>query len=60
MKIKKFISFFPNGICTKVNVIAHLEFELVHCDVADNHASHYATRSPLMSIFINPLIVRGI
>ena len=28
---------FPKGICLKVNVIAWLEFELIHYDVAIQH-----------------------
>ena len=35
----------PKGICSKVNVIALLDFELAYYDVTVQHISHYATES---------------
>ena len=34
---------FPNGICTKVNVIARLEYELAYYDSAVNRFNHHIT-----------------
>ena len=40
----KGVHTFPEGICPKVNVIARLEYELVHC------FNHYTTRTPPLYI----------
>ena len=37
---------FPKGISLKVNVIARLMFEPAYYDVAVQHISHYAVRTP--------------
>ncbi len=42
----KGVHTFPNGICSKVNVIARLEYELAYYDSAVHRFNHYATRTP--------------
>ena len=44
--IFKGVHTFPKGICPKVNVIARLDFELVHDDSAVQRFNHYTTRTP--------------
>ena len=36
---------FPKGICSKVNVIARLEYELADYDSAVHRFNHYTTRT---------------
>ena len=36
--------YLSKGICSKVNVIARMEFELAYFETAVHHFSHYATR----------------
>ena len=36
---------FPKGICLKVNVIAHLEYELAYYDSVAHRFNHYTTRT---------------
>ena len=50
-EIRRFIPF-PKVISLKVNIIAQLEFELTNYDVAVQHISHYAMRTPLFSFVI--------
>ena len=38
----KGVRTFPEGISTKVNVIARLEFEFTYFEVATQHFTHYA------------------
>ena len=40
---------FPKGICTKGNVIARLEFELVDYEFIVQHVNHYATSTTFVS-----------
>ena len=37
---------FPKDICTKVNVIRRVEFDLVYYDSAVQRVNHYTTRTP--------------
>ena len=37
---------YPEGIISKVNAIARLEFEYAYYEVAVQHVSHYATKIP--------------
>ena len=47
----KEVHTFPRGICTKVNLIAQLEFQLVYFKVAAKHFSHYAIgTSPIYNL----------
>ena len=39
-------SYFSQGICLKVNVIARLELELTYYDSAVQHFNDYTTRTP--------------
>ena len=41
----KGVHTFPKGICSKVNVIAQLEFELASYDSAVHRFNHYTTRT---------------
>ena len=41
----KGVHTFPKGICSKVNVIARLEFELAFYDSAVQRFNHYTTRT---------------
>ena len=43
------VHIFPRDICPKVNVIAQVEFELVYCNIAVLHVSHYVTETPQSS-----------
>ena len=40
------VPIFSNGIIPKVNIIAWLEFELTHYDVADHHISQNTMGTP--------------
>ena len=42
----KGVHTFPQGICTKVNVIARLEYELAYYDSAVHYFNYYTTRTP--------------
>ena len=41
----KEVHTFPNGICTKVEIIVLLEFEVAYFEAAVLHFSHYTTRT---------------
>ena len=41
-----FMLSFPEGICSKVNFTAGVEFELANYDLAVQYFSHYATEIP--------------
>ena len=43
---------FPTGICPKVNIIASLEFEHTHYDVAVKHVCDYAIETSLEELEI--------
>ena len=40
------VNTFPKGICTKVNVIARLEYELTYYDPTVQRFNHYSMRTP--------------
>ena len=42
----KEVHTFPKSICSKVNVIAQLEYELAYYDSAVHRFNHYTTRTP--------------
>ena len=48
----KKIHTFLKSICSKVNVLVQLEFELIYYDSAVQHFNHYTTRTPLISCTI--------
>ena len=43
----KGVRTFPEGICSKVNVIAQLEYELAYYNSAVHRFNHYTTRQSL-------------
>ena len=47
----KGVHTFPKGICSKVNVIAWLEFELAYYDSAAQRFYNYTTRTPSLISF---------
>ena len=50
-KIREFIPF-PKGICSKLNIIARLDFELAYLEARVQHFSHYVQRiPPLVELF---------
>ena len=46
----KGVHAFPKGICSKVNEIARLEYELAYNDSAVHRFNHYTTRTPSLSL----------
>ena len=40
------------GISSKVNIIAQLEFELAYYDIEIQHVIHYATGNPYLTLVI--------
>ena len=50
---------FPKSICSKVNVIARLEFELAYYDFTVHLFNHYTTRTPPVLKILSNLSLRG-
>ena len=54
----KGVHTFPKGICSKVNVIARLEYELAYYDSAVHRYNHYTMRTPPFKNYSWPTVVR--